>query len=463
MFAYEMQDFGTELKALNGQPNDNPAGKMFNRMMASFAEYERDLITDRTSRGRMGRARAGLVVPTRCAPYGFDYVPEVGNYRVNDDMAHVREIFAAVASGRSLSSVCNRLKRDNIPTANGGQWYTSSIRYIIEKDVYKPHTGAELAAMVQPEVAARLDSGGLYGVQWYNRNRNRSRKTHDETKTRTITPNGRESWVAVPVPDAGVPLEDVIRARAAIKDNVRASNAGRRPWPLKGRLYCPCGRRMTTHTANRRDGHKDFYYVCPARREGCEHRKFWPAEQTEARVEKVVSDLTQNPDALTEAIAQCIERERAELKDASREVEGWLKRLAELDKQEENLIDLAADGALPKDKVRARLAKIEANKAEAQRELEKLQDSRERLAEVEGLEDFTMWGTFGPNGVVFTWSDDEPEDSPYSYESWLRRFEIKATPYLDGELEVAGVFDTLRCNSEAMPISPPGRRAGPTS
>jgi hypothetical protein len=132
-------------------------------------------------------------VPTRCAPYGFDYMPEIANYQVNDDMAVVREVFAAVVPGRSLSRICNGLKRDNVPTTNGGKWYTSSIRYIVDKDVYKPHTKAELAGLVSSEVAATLDDKP-YGVQWYNRKR--TRKTHDEEKTRVVTENGRDEWVA---------------------------------------------------------------------------------------------------------------------------------------------------------------------------------------------------------------------------------------------------------------------------
>ena len=56
------------------------------------------------------------------------------------------------------------------------------------------------------------------------------------------TPRPREEWIAVPVPDSGVPREVVEVARASIKDNHAPSNAGRRFWELSaGLAYCgPC-------------------------------------------------------------------------------------------------------------------------------------------------------------------------------------------------------------------------------
>jgi hypothetical protein len=47
-------------------------------------------------------------------------------------------------------------------------------------------------------------------------------------------PAPREDWVAVPVPDAGIPKEWVFGAREAIKDNEWISSAGDRVWELTG-------------------------------------------------------------------------------------------------------------------------------------------------------------------------------------------------------------------------------------
>jgi hypothetical protein len=44
-------------------------------------------------------------------------------------------------------------------------------------------------------------------------------------KTKQSVPAAREDWVAVPVPDAGIPKEWVLAAREAIKDSVWSSGA----------------------------------------------------------------------------------------------------------------------------------------------------------------------------------------------------------------------------------------------
>jgi hypothetical protein len=53
----------------------------------------------------------------------------------------------------------------------------------------------------------------------------------------------REEWIGVPVPDSGIPREQVLAARQAIENNEKTSNWGRRFWELTGGvLRCMRGR-----------------------------------------------------------------------------------------------------------------------------------------------------------------------------------------------------------------------------
>jgi hypothetical protein len=67
------------------------------------------------------------------------------------------------------------------------------------------------------------------------------------------TEKPREEWIAVPVPDAGIPKELVERARAAIENNERCSSAGRRFWELSGGIFrcAECGRALVATTASK--------------------------------------------------------------------------------------------------------------------------------------------------------------------------------------------------------------------
>jgi len=119
---------------------------------------------------------------------------------------------------------------------------------VLKDDVYRPHSFEEVEALVSPDVAARLDRSRSYGVWWFNRRRMQTyqvvesdengRRYRRRTKT---TAKPREQWIAVPVPDCGVPREWVDAAREAIKDNYRPPSANRRFWELSGGLLrCGC-------------------------------------------------------------------------------------------------------------------------------------------------------------------------------------------------------------------------------
>ena len=66
--------------------------------------------------------------------------------------------------------------------ANGPVWDINVIKRLVLNDLYKPHTYQEMADLLGPEALARLEPGGLYGVQWHNRRK---------TATRTVSePDG---------------------------------------------------------------------------------------------------------------------------------------------------------------------------------------------------------------------------------------------------------------------------------
>jgi site-specific DNA recombinase len=73
-FMLEMKLSGVDVVSLDGQSNKTAAGRMFNRMMAVFSEYQRDDLVATMQQGKVGRARKrGKIVPGRFASYGFAY------------------------------------------------------------------------------------------------------------------------------------------------------------------------------------------------------------------------------------------------------------------------------------------------------------------------------------------------------------------------------------------------------
>ncbi len=171
--------------------------------------------------------------------FGFAYNAARDNYMVNDEqMRVIRRIFQGVgAEGKTMYAVKAASDKERVaPPLEGRFWSLKYIRDCINDDVYRSHSYEELSALVSPEVAARLDPSGTYGEWWFNRRRYETRHIAESgpdgqrryRRQNRVREKPRSEWVAVPVPDPGIPREWVDRAREAIKDNAKPSaNANR--------------------------------------------------------------------------------------------------------------------------------------------------------------------------------------------------------------------------------------------
>jgi site-specific DNA recombinase len=237
----EFEEYGTKIRALNDRGDDTPEGELTDGILDQLAKFERAKTAERTRRGKLRKAREGKVMAGRSPRYGFRYNAARDGYEVDEErMAVVRRIVRMVAEGTPFKAIKNTFEREGIPTPKGARfWDRSFLRACVLDDVYRPHSLEEVAAVVSPEVAARLDPENHYGLWWFNRRRMTSKPVSE------VSQNGRrygrkytsytkpkEEWIAVPVPDSGIPWEVVEAAREQIKDNRVPSSAGHRSWEL---------------------------------------------------------------------------------------------------------------------------------------------------------------------------------------------------------------------------------------
>ena len=153
---------------------------------------------------------------------------------------------------------------------------------------------------------------------------------------------------------------------------------------LKGTLWCQrCheqGRRhrliITKATGQR--GVDYFYFLCRGRQEGECDLPYLPIEHVEDAVLQYWAGQR-----LSEGfIARVRENVQATLTETTASArllcEQLTTQLAKIDRQEENLLDLAADASLATDKVRSRLTQLQAQRKEIKA---RLTDGDERLAQ----------------------------------------------------------------------------------
>jgi len=150
----DLGEFGVKLVAL-----DDTGNRFGDAMQDEFAEWEREEIARRTQDGLLEKCRSGLVIKRKRAAYGYRASADGNALEVAEsEMEVVRRIFRSVAEGVAVRSVRLSLERDGIPAPSGiGRWNQTTITNIVKSELYAPHTYEEVAALVEPGVAARLD------------------------------------------------------------------------------------------------------------------------------------------------------------------------------------------------------------------------------------------------------------------------------------------------------------------
>jgi site-specific DNA recombinase len=123
----------------------NPSGRLIFQMLASFAEYERETIGERTRAGLHRAFRNGKHAGR--IPYGYRVRGEDGLLEVvEDEAAIVREIIANVAAGSTLYGESKRLNDEGVPSPgwrfksgerkHGASWSGSTVAGIVHQSAY---------------------------------------------------------------------------------------------------------------------------------------------------------------------------------------------------------------------------------------------------------------------------------------------------------------------------------------
>jgi site-specific DNA recombinase len=398
----EFKEHGCKLKALNDWGDDSPEGELTDGILDQLAKFERAKTRERTRRGKLRKAQQGKIVAGHRPHYGFKYNATKDNYVIDlGEMHIVRRIFYMVGvEGRSLRAVRKTLEAEGVPTPGGARYWTQVfVRSAILDEVYCPYPYEKVETLVTPEVSARLDQDQRYGIFWHNTKRHTytqvsqtglNGKTY--RKKRKVTPKPKEEWIAVPVPESGIPREWVDAAREEIKDNRRSPSTSGRFWELSGGLlrcgHCDANMRNYLTLGSRDPDVWYFYYRCARRAEkggeACPHKRMYPATDVERRVWEFVSDLLTDPDQLRADLYAMIEEERNGMHgEPEQEAKPWLNKLAQVESKRSRFQDMAAEGYITFDELGAKLSELEEIRTIAVEKVEAIRNYQECIEEME--------------------------------------------------------------------------------
>lgn len=226
---------GVRVVFLLGASGQTAEETLLTQVQGMVAEYERARLMERYRRGKLHRARQGLVNPLSGAPYGYRYVArtatEPARYEVVLAEAEVvRGLFEGlVHRQQSIAHLVRELNAAGVPTRRGApRWDRSTVWGVLRNPAY-----AGEAAYGKTESVTR---GQL--LRPIRNKPGTPRRAKSAARARAA-----EQWISIPVPALVTP-EVFAAAREQLERNKRLSarNARGHRYLLQGLVVCAsCG------------------------------------------------------------------------------------------------------------------------------------------------------------------------------------------------------------------------------
>jgi len=138
MLADELSSYGVGFKSAT-EPFDSTtsAGKLMFQQLGSFAEFERNRISERVFPGMIKGAQQGNWQGARFSPFGYTYNKDKKLLEIEKREADiVKLIYAMYLAGKSTHDITEYLNRKKYQTRTGKQFYNKFICDILKNRIY---------------------------------------------------------------------------------------------------------------------------------------------------------------------------------------------------------------------------------------------------------------------------------------------------------------------------------------
>ena len=342
-------------------------GKIIMSMLASIAEFERDIIAERITDNLYELAKEGRWLGG-ITPTGFvskkTYITSGGKKTsinhlepLPGELDIVKSIFKMFLEKRSIQGVVNHMKKSGIKTKNGFNHTRTSIKDILTNPVYAiadEDTYLFFKSFDVPIYAEKSDFNGINGLMIYNKTEQSKELKDDSTAVlpkyiqKTEKKEIKEWIVSVGKHQGIVPGKEWIKVQKILEENkdkyVRPNE--KTESLLSGLICCPiCGKNMFTHRESGRytEGKPRFLYKCQTKRAdktACDYKDV-KGNGTDRFVVDMICSMSHEDDeyynklcniellksAQTESTAEQIKRYEKEITRANKEIESQTKNL----------------------------------------------------------------------------------------------------------------------------------------
>ena len=218
----------------------------------------------------------------------------------------------------------------------------------------------------------------------------------------------------------------------------------------------------TAHPRRSGNGHR-YYYVCRQRYSNgprtCPSTRNSPAAPLEHAVWRAVHRILCEPDLVLRQYDNYVESKRRRMRgDPGREARDLTERLGKLERRRSGYLDLAADGDMGREELRAKLAEVDGLREAARNALREATDRQEMIGKLKRDRKVLLGRFSAMRGVDLRTL--EPEQRRRIMQALRLRVEVDK----EGAVRISGMFDAditglLPMASEAPSGDEPYRRS----
>jgi len=345
----EVQKYGIEVVFLSQDFSDKPTDQLLFQMTGAIAEYERAQILERTRRGKLHKARNGLVVGG-IPPYGFRYIKKTeakqGRYKINETEAeNLKLIFKLFNSQKieGIRTLIKELHRLGIKNRSGSTvWSKSTLSRMLGNETYIGTTYWNKFYACEPFVES---------TEKYKRTKNTSRRLRP-----------KEEWIAIEVPSI---LSDKLfySVQTKLQRNSELSSRNTKyEYLLKGLVYCACGKRHYGYPCHGKPRYKcsDKYARHPLPKT-CTEGSIDTAKLDSA-VWKVFLQTLERPEVVASQVNKMLADKKNQSSGIEKQMDKVDKEISKLNNQEERLLEAYTAKAITLDQLRDQNESIRTSK-----------------------------------------------------------------------------------------------------
>jgi len=331
-------------------PSDkSPTSNLMVNILGSFAEFERELIADRTRRGRRHKIEVRKQYLGSNTAYGYRYIPidrvsgKEGLLEIQPAEAKVvQQMFEWVdREGLSARRVLNRLNEMQLPPRKGaGQWAKSSVLRILHCETY---AGTWHYNKFQSYEPLTLSASARY--------RRRAKSS--------LRQRPKSEWLPLELPDSLriVPRDRWERVQRQLQQNIAFSPRNEKhQYLLKGLVQCDgCGARFVGDPC-----HGRFYYRCIKR---CRRTPSISEHILNDAVKGAMRNVLLNPAIILDPLRKLNEAEAHETSQRENTAHTVGRESKRLDAEEQRILDAYRTGMISPSQLAGQLEKLKAQRA----------------------------------------------------------------------------------------------------